>query len=159
MLLPQHRDRPLHLPRLKQDACTALIEVLESLADNGISGRRFLQQLANRVAGVRPGAAGLIDLAGGGTDVLRGRGFAARYDDGTTGQARHFAGIAYSTALFGARLTRLLSVRVRGDGPDSPDGHLTEAAISFSTGLMAGRIRPQDAPQWVRTTLCAHSAR
>jgi hypothetical protein len=143
------------LPRLKQDACTALIEVLDSLATQGLSGRRYLQQLAGRVAGVRPGAAGLIDLARGGTDVLRGRGFAARYDDGTSGQARHFAGLAYATALFGARLTRLLSVRVRGDGPDSPDGHLTEAAITFSTGLIAGRIRPQDAPQWVRTTLCA----
>lgn len=59
------------------NACAALAESIARLADRGLSSRRFLRELG-RVAGVRRGPLWLLDAAGGGTNLLRGRGFTQR---------------------------------------------------------------------------------
>jgi hypothetical protein len=90
----------------------------------------------------------------GGRNVIAGRGWRAEYSDGSRGQARHFAGIAAATLRFGPRLTRWVSVRIRRDAPDSPDGRLTDAAIEFSAAILRDDLRVPDAADWIRGRLC-----
>jgi hypothetical protein len=136
------------------DACAKLSEVAERVAEEHATGRAFLGEFARQSAAIRPGLLGFFDLAYGGRDLIRGDGFQPRFHDGTTGQARHFAGVAYAVALFGARPTRVLSIRIRRDRPDSADGLLTDAAIDFATGLLDGSLPPSQAAAWIRDHLC-----
>ena len=136
------------------DACTELVELLERLASEEPSPRRFLASTGRFAAGIRPGVAGLADLARGGRNMIAGRGFQARFDDATSGQVRHFAGIACAAGILGPRLTRWLSERIGRDHPTSADGRLSEAAIELATRLLSGALPVSDAPAWVRTVVC-----
>lgn len=139
------------------DACAALAESIERLAERGYSNRRFLKELG-RAAGIRRGAFWLLDAAGGGRNRLRGRGFLAAVDDATEGQARHFAGTVAVVARLGGGLTRWLTVTVLRDGPETADGRLSEAAIEFARVIRAGELTQSDAAGWVRQRLCQVSA-
>jgi hypothetical protein len=79
------------------DACAALAESIDRLADRGYSSRRFLRELG-RAAGVRRGPLWLFDAASAGRNRLRGRGFHPTLDDDTDGQVRHFAGTVQAAA-------------------------------------------------------------
>jgi hypothetical protein len=139
------------------DACAQLVVVARRLAVAAPQPRRFLVALGRDAAGIRPGPAGLLDLARGGTDLLRGRGFKRRFDDATSGQVRHFAGVAVSAALIGGWATRHANERLRGDPRRSADGLLTEAAIEFADLLVSGRLPVAEAPDFLDRTLCARS--
>ena len=136
------------------DACAELVELLERLAGEELSPRRFLAATGRFAAGIRPGLAGVVDLARGGRNMIAGRGFQHRFDDSTSGQVRHFAGIACAAGILGPRLTRWLSERVGRDHPASADGRLSEAAIELATGLLGGTLPVAAAPGWVRTVVC-----
>ncbi|MEJ3404809.1 hypothetical protein WDJ51_08695 [Rathayibacter sp. YIM 133350] len=136
------------------DACTALAESIERLAQRGHSDRRFLKELG-RAAGVRRGILWVPDAATGGRNLLKGRGFRRRVDDDTSGQARHFAGMVAVTSRLGGRLTRWASIHVGRDAPDTADGRLTEDAIEFSRLVLSGELAQTDAADWVRGHLCA----
>ena len=151
------------------DACAALAESIDRLAERGHSNRRFLKELG-RVGGVRRGPLWLTDAASGGSNRLRGRGFRAQVDDATDGQARHFAGTVAVAARLGGRVTRWLSVavatRVGGrmtrwlstavlrDAPDTADGRLSDEAIEFVRLVRSGELAQADAAGWVRRRLC-----
>jgi hypothetical protein len=113
-----------------------------------------LAELGRRGAGIRPGPTGYLDLLRGGRNPLRGTGFRPEYADGTRGQARHFAGVACSVARVGVRPTRMASV-LRGDRPISPDGRLSEAAIAFASGVLAGEIPLEEVGAWLERHVCA----
>ena len=140
------------------DACAALAELAAREALARPSPRELVRRLAQEGAGVRPGLPGLLDLATAGRDGLPGRGFRAELDDGTDGQVRHFCGIAASCDRFGGRPTRWVSIHVRRDPPDEPDGRLTDLAIEFVALLYRGELDVADAPDWLRRTLCAPAA-
>lgn len=97
----------------------------------------------------------MLDAAVAGRNRLPGRGFAAAFDDGTSGQARHFAGTAAAAARLGASLTRFVSVHLRRDPHDSPDGRLGEQAIAFAALVLSGDLPVADTPAWIAATLCA----
>lgn len=137
------------------DACAALAETVEHLATSGHSSRRFLVELGSAAGGVRTGPLWFIDAGLGGRNVLHGRGFRRRLDDGTDGQARHFAGLVVVCARLGAPLTRWLSVHVGRDAPDSADGRLTESAVAFASGIRNGTLEQSSAAEWIRRELCA----
>ncbi|WP_136706162.1 hypothetical protein [Agromyces sp. H66] len=140
------------------DACTALAESIDRLAERGYSSRRFLKELG-RAAGVRRGPLWLTDAASGGRNRLRGRGFHPTLDDDTEGQARHFAGTVAVAARLGGTITRWLVVHVLRDSPDSPDGRLSDEAIEFVRLVRSGELAQTDAAGWVRRRLChAHAA-
>ncbi|MEF2976670.1 hypothetical protein [Subtercola sp. YIM 133946] len=141
-----------------RDGCAALCAMAASLAAQGPGGRRYLVEFGRRGAGIPAGPLWFVAAATGGRNPLRGRGFAASLDDGSTGQARHFAGIVASVARLGPRATRWLSVHVRRDALDSADGRLTECAIEFATIIRSGELDPADAPDWLRAHLCAAPA-
>src|SRR5687768_10318190 len=90
------------------DACTALAESIDRLAERGYSSRRFLTELGH-AAGVRRGPLWLTDAASCGRNRLRGRGFHRTLDDHTDGQARHFAGTVAVAARLGGGITRWLT--------------------------------------------------
>lgn len=136
------------------DACDALARLVERLAVKQPSGEALLAQMAHETAAIRPGWRGLLDLMRGGVDLIRGRGFRARFDDDSDGQARHFAGIAYSVCLIGEKLTRFVSIRIRRDAEESPDGRLTDQAIDFAKGILSSRISVAAAGSWIETHLC-----
>jgi hypothetical protein len=135
------------------DACTALAESIERLAERGYSNRRFLRELG-RAAGVRRGPMWLFDAASGGRNRIRGRGFHPAVDDDTDGQVRHFAGTVSVAARVGGTITRWLTVHVLRDSPDSPDGRLSDEAIEFARLVRSGELGQADAPDWVRGRLC-----
>lgn len=137
-----------------RDACAALVALAVREAVPGIAPVRFVERLGLGGAGVRPGPIGLLDLARAGTDRLPGGGFRAALDDGTGGQARHFCGIAAACLRFGPRLTRLISIHLRRDAPDSPDGIVTDLAIEFVGLLRRGELDVDASPDWLRRTLC-----
>jgi hypothetical protein len=97
---------------IESDACARLTEMTERLAVADPSPRSLLTRLGREAAGIRAGPAGVVDLARGGRDVLRGRGFNRQFDDGTDGQVRHFVVLAVSTMVFGRRATRCASVKL-----------------------------------------------
>ena len=51
----------------------------------------------------------LVDLARGGTNRIVGRGFRPEYDDGSSGQVRHFVGFARASMFGGVQPTRWIS--------------------------------------------------
>ena len=134
-------------------SCQELAGLADRLRE--LPPKEFLERLALEVAGVRPGWRGTFDLAVGGRDVIAGRGWRAEYSDGSRGQARHFAGVVAATVRFGPRRTRWVSVRIRRDAVNSPDGRLTDAAIEFSVGILHGDLPVADAADWIRGRLCA----
>ena len=140
------------------DACAALAELAAREALARPSPRGLVRRLAREGAGVRPGLHGILDLLTAGRDGLPGRGFRAELDDGTDGQVRHFCGIAASCDRFGGRPTRWVSIHVRRDAADAPDGRLTDLAIEFVALLYRGELDVGDASDWLRRTLCAPAA-
>ena len=140
------------------DGCAALVELAAREARRGASPRRFVRRLGEAGAGVRPGLAGLVDLALAGSNPLPGHGFRPELDDGTGGQVRHFCGIATCCDRFGPRLTWWVSVHLRRDPPDTPDGRLTDRAIELVGLLRRGELAVADVPDWLRRTLCASAA-
>ena len=137
------------------DGCAALVELAAREARAGASPRRLVRRLGDAGAGVRPGLGGLLDLALAGSNRLPGHGFRPELDDGTGGQVRHFCGIAACCDRFGPRLTWWVSVHLRRDPPDTPDGRVTDLAIEFVGLLRRGELAVADAPAWLRRTLCA----
>jgi hypothetical protein len=140
------------------DACERLVGLVGQLARQEPSPRRLLARLGREGAGIRPGPLGMVDLARGGRDLIRGRGFRRQFDDATSGQVRHFTGIAVATSLMGPRLTRWTSQRIRHDPLASADGRLTEAGIEFARRLLEGTLPVGAAAGWVHETLCAGPA-
>lgn len=137
------------------DACTKLVRMVELLAAETSDPRRLLVALGTAVAGIRTGPLAFVDLARGGRNHFPGRGMASEFDDDSDGQARHFAGIATSSARVGPTLTRWLSIIVGRDAPTSPDGRLTDLAVEFARLLLRRELATADAADWIRQRLCA----
>lgn len=135
-------------------ACADLVETAARIAGGDPAPRTFLLQLGAEGGGVRTGPRWVLDAARGGRNRLSGRGFLRHLDDGTNGQARHFAGISAVAARIGPGLTRWLSIHVGGDAPDSADGRLTDHALDFVRRTRDGRLAPHEAPEWIRLHLC-----
>ena len=137
-------------------ACAALA-VLAGLiaeADPSVEPRDFVERLGEQAAGIRPGVRGLADLATGGEDHLRGDGFRDDFDDGTPGQARHFAGVAAAAARLGGDLTGAASRHLLGDDAGTADAHLTHKALEFVRLLESGGLTPGTAAEWIQQQLC-----
>ena len=138
---------------MQNDAPSAaehLARIADRLGARGLPPRRFLRALAWNCAGIRPGLVGYLDLARGGRNRFLGHGFRARFDDGTDGQVRHFAGVAVSPVLLGDPLASLAHRWALRDAPDTPDGRLSEQAFRFSKQLRAGSLAPHLAGAWIR---------
>lgn len=135
-------------------ACRRLAGLAARLAEREESGIVFLRELGQQAAGIRPGSRAYGDLARGGRNRIPGRGFLRRFDDGTQGQARHFAGIAVATTFGGESYTRWVSIFVRNDPLDSPDGRLTEEGIEFATSVLRGDLELAETPEWLLEHLC-----
>lgn len=136
------------------DACHELVALIERLGAQAPGPRALLVRLGAEAAGIRPGPRALIDLARGGRNRIPGGGVRPRLDDDSGGQVRHFAGIASAAARIGATPTRWLSVVVGRDAPSSPDGRLTDLAVSFARQLTRGTLPMTDAAGWVRDNVC-----
>ncbi len=146
------QERPADAGR---NACEALVAAAAREALPGVSARAFVRRLGEVGAGIRPGLYGVVDLALAGANPLPGNGFRPELDDGTPGQVRHFCGLAAACQRFGAGPTRWVSIHVRRDAPDTPDGVLTDLAIEFVRSLQRGELAVRDAPAWLRRALCA----
>jgi hypothetical protein len=96
----------------------------------------------------------VVGLLMGGRSRVRGGGFRPELRDHSSGQTRHFAGIARAVTVLGADRTRWVSVHVRRDAPDSPDGRLTELAIDFATGVLDGSLALDRTGDWIRERIC-----
>jgi hypothetical protein len=118
------------------------------------SGHAFLVELGSRVAGIGRGRMAVIGLMVGGRNRLKGGGFRPELRDHSAGQTRHFVGIARAVTVFGADRTRWISVHVRRDAPDSPDGRLTDVAIEFAAGVLDGSLSPDRTGDWIRENVC-----
>lgn len=144
------------------DACGRLAEACARLAagaasdtaSDAASRSRFLRELGHEVAGVRRGPLWFLDAGRGGANRIRGRGFRSHVDDGTEGQARHFAGIVAVAARIGPAPARWLSIHVGRDAPDSADGRLTDHAIDFVRLVRSGELPLRDTEAWIRSTIC-----
>ena len=137
-------------------ACRALSVLAELIvaADPSVEPMALVERLGEQAAGIRPGVRGLADLATGGDDHLRGDGFRDDLDDGTSGQARHFAGVAAATARLGDEVTHVASTHLMGDGSDTADAQLTHKALEFVRLLESGDLTPGTAADWIRKELC-----
>jgi len=138
------------------DGCRTLAEESERIvaADPEITPGDFLRALGRLVAGIGPGIAGILDLASGGYNEISGRGFRAEFDDGSAGQARHFAGTAVSVALLGTKATELIAHTIV-DPADTSDGRLSASAIEFATLVLDEELAVEDASAWIVNELCA----
>jgi hypothetical protein len=136
------------------DACARLADACRRIAPQSSSPAEFLRELGHQVAGIRRGPLWALDAARGGRNRISGRGFRRQVDDGTDGQARHFAGIVAVAARVGARPARWLSVHVGGDAPDSADGTLTDHAVEFVRLIRSGELTGEQAAAWVESTIC-----
>lgn len=139
---------------MRVTTCEQLAHVADRLAERELRPARFLRGFAWNCAGVRPDVRGMLDLARGGRNRLKGTGFRAVFDDGTLGQARHFAGVAVAPVMIGGTLTRLALRYALRDPDDSPDGRLSEAALEFCAGIRSGAIAQTDAGAWIRGRIC-----
>jgi len=140
---------------LSGSSCRRLAGISARLAERELEPIPFLRALGLQVAGIRPPPLALGDLARGGRNVIPGRGFLDPLDDGSSGQARHFAGIAVATTFFaGGSQTRWISENLRRDPANSPDGLPTEAGILFARLLTSGELQPEEAPEWQLDRLC-----
>ncbi|MBX3069359.1 MAG: hypothetical protein KF883_02525 [Thermomicrobiales bacterium] len=137
------------------NACQELAATCEDIlaADPDISANDFLRALGDRVAGIDTGVEGILDLARGGSNEIWGKGFAADFDDGSKGQARHFAGVAAAVAIFGGRATDMIT-RVFLDDADTADGRLSDAAVEFATDLLDGDLPLTNASSWIQEHIC-----
>lgn len=138
-------------------ACERLAQACARIAGRASGSGEFLRELGHEVAGVRRGPLWFLDAGRGGANRIRGRGFRRHVDDGTEGQARHFAGIVAVAARLGPRATRWLSIHVGRDAPESADGRLTDHALDFVRLIRAGELPLEETDAWVRTTICAGS--
>jgi len=140
-------------------ACEELARTADAIAAEHPTwpGHELLVELAARVAGIRRGPLAALGLFAGGRSRLRGGGFRPELSDRTASQTRHFAGIARAVTVFGAARTEWLSVHVRRDAPNSPDGQLTRLAIELAGQLLDGSLATQDAGDWIRRHVCAAS--
>ncbi len=139
---------------LSGTACRRLAGLAANLAARDRSAERFLIDLGQQGAGIRPGRLALVDLAHDGRNLILGRGFKAEFDDGTRGQVRHFVGVARASMFGGGALTRWISEHLRGDPADSPDGRLADEGIDFAESLLSGRLAVSEAADWIRERLC-----
>jgi hypothetical protein len=140
---------------LTGSACRRLAGLAARLAERDRGPLPFLRDFGRQAAGIRPPPRGFGDLARGGRNRIVGRGFLARYDDGSSGQARHFAGIAVATTFVGgANPTRWISEHLRDDPNNSADGRLTDKGIEFATELLRGDMELDQTPGWVLENLC-----
>jgi hypothetical protein len=135
-------------------ACREVAGLAAKLAERTDSPAVFLRDFGKQVAGIRKPPRAYGDLARGGSNEIPGKGFLARFDDGTTGQARHFAGVAVATSFGGAAATRLVSIFVRDDPEDSPDGRLSDEAIEFASVVLTGELALEETPGWLLDRLC-----
>ena len=135
-------------------ACERLARLAAELGAESDDPTRLLRALGRQAAGIHDPPRGLFDLARGGFDRIPGIGFRNRFNDGTAGQARHFAGVAVATTFGGGDATRRISIFVRRDPPNSADGRLTDAAIEFSRLLRRGELETADAGDWVLAEVC-----
>jgi hypothetical protein len=140
------------------NACEELARVADAISTENQSwpAHEFLVELAARVSGVRRGPLAAVGLLLGGRARLKGGGFRAELRDHSAGQTRHFVGIARAVTVLGASRTRWISVHVRRDSPDSPDGRLTDLAIEFATSLLRGSLTTAQAGDWIRTHVCGN---
>ena len=138
-------------------ACRRMAGLAARLAEGEESAVRFLRAFGREAAGIRPPPRAYGDLARGGRDLIPGRGFLTRYDDGTEGQVRHFAGIAAASTFGGGSATRFISIFFRDDPIASPDGQLTEEGIEFAERVLGGDLTPAETPAWLLENLCRRS--
>jgi hypothetical protein len=139
---------------LSGTACERLAGLADYLADTDDSVNDFLLDLGQQAGGISKGRRALADLARGGRNRIRGKGFKQRFDDGSIGQVRHFVGYARASMFGGTNVTRWISEHLRHDAPDSPDGRLGDEGIEFAQDLIAGRLQLSEASGWLRTNLC-----
>ncbi len=142
---------------LSGSACQKLAGLAGELADEDMSPAAFLAALGKDGAGIRTGPRGFGDLLRGGRNRIRGRGFLARYDDGSDGQVRHFSGIAVATLLATGNPTLWISRHLRNDKPGSADDNLTEQGVEFSTAVLKGELALEEAGDWILAHLCRRS--
>jgi hypothetical protein len=137
------------------NACKQMAELCAHLLDVApeLTPREFLRSLGALVAGIDLGLKGVKQLARGGANGLVGAGFREEYDDGTAGQARHFAGTAAAAALIGEKPAELLAHHVV-DPAESIDGHLSTAALEFARLLIDGDLTLPEAGHWIEMNVC-----
>lgn len=140
---------------LSGSACRRMAGLASKLAERDESRRQFLRDFGRQAAGIRPPPRAIGDLARGGRNLIVGKGFLARFDDGSVGQVRHFAGITVATTYVGGgSATRWISENIRDDAPNAADGRLTDAAIEFAQGVATGDLALAETPQWLLDNLC-----
>jgi hypothetical protein len=147
-------DRPLGELEDSGSACQRLASLSAGLGKRESTPSGFLRALGLAAAGIRPPPRALADLARGGRDLIPGGGFRAAYSDGTTGQVRHFAGVAVASVYGGAAATRLASVFLRRDPVRSADGRLSERALDFVALVESGELPPEQAGAWILENIC-----
>jgi hypothetical protein len=142
---------------LTGSACRRMAGLAARLAESERSELGFLRAFGREAAGIRPPPRAYGDLARGGRNLIAGRGFLTRFDDGTEGQVRHFAGIAVASSFGGGTATRFISIFFRDDPLESPDGQLTEQGIEFGNEVLSGELELADTPAWLLEHLCRGS--
>jgi hypothetical protein len=138
-------------------ACQKMSELAGQLAGEDKTPGEFIAALGLEGAGIRQGSRGFADLLRGGYNRIPGRGFLARYDDGTQGQVRHFSGIAVATAVATGNPTLWISRHLRRDKKGSADDNLTEQSVGFATQVLNGRLALDQTGAWILTHLCRRS--
>ena len=138
-------------------ACKRMAGLAAKLAKQEESATAFLRAFGRQAAGIRPPPRAFGDLARGGRNLIVGRGFLVRFDDGSTGQVRHFAGIAVASTFGGIGATRFLSIFARDDPLRSPDGQLTEEGLAFAGEVLDGGLALEETPSWLLEHLCRRS--
>jgi hypothetical protein len=147
-------DRPLGQLEESGTACERLAGLTTTLGGRESTPGGFIRALGLAAAGIRPPPRALADLARGGRDLIPGGGFRAAYSDGTSGQARHFAGVAVAGTYGGAAATRLVSVFLRGDPAGSADGRLSERALDFAALVESGELALEQSGVWILENIC-----
>jgi hypothetical protein len=136
------------------NGCGRIVALAKREGQRHSDPRAFLLAFGRKGAGIRTGLCGVWDLGRGGRDVLRGGGFKEEFDDGSGGQPRHFCGIVVSACWFGRHMTRIVSVLIRHDRPDSADGRLSDAALEFVRNVRTGEVSVAAAHIWLAARLC-----
>jgi hypothetical protein len=148
------RSDPTVSRQLTGTACERLAGLAGQLAETDDSVNDFLLDLGQQAAGISKGRRALADLARGGRNRIPGRGFKRRFDDGSIGQVRHFAGYVRASMFGGGNVTRWIGEHLRSDPAGSPDGRLGDEGIEFAQDLIAGRLELSGASAWLRIHLC-----
>jgi hypothetical protein len=135
-------------------ACERLAGLAGQLAEEEDDATGFLFALGRNGAGIRAGSRGLGDLLRGGRNRIPGKGFLARYDDGSQGQVRHFSGIAVAVLYAKGDTTLWISRRLRNDRKGSADDELTKRGVDFAEEVVSGDLELEDAEDWILENLC-----